>query len=57
MSWDRCKEAIDIILKAQIHAIFLVFIGAALALHGNKDEGMLVLGGALAMLKSPHPQS
>lgn len=48
---DRANRIVDLFLKLEVHALALVAIGALICLHGNKDEGQLVIGGGLAVFK------
>jgi len=55
MSWDeridKIQKVVDLAIKADIHAILMVGLGALMCLHGNKDEGQLVIGAGLAVFK------
>ena len=55
MSWeDRAatlQKFVDIAVKAEVHAILMVVLGALMCLHGNKDEGQLVIGAGLAVFR------
>ena len=48
---DKIGRAVDLMIKAEVHAIIMLLVGAGLMLHGMKDEGSLVVGGALAAFK------
>lgn len=37
--------------KFELHAIFMLLVGAGLALLGHKEEGQLVIGAALAVFR------
>lgn len=50
-SIDKLQRVVDIAVKAEAHAILMVLIGAGMCLHGNKDEGQLVIGAGLAVFK------
>lgn len=50
-TFSKMIAGIEALLKAQIHAMVLVFVGAGLAIAGHKDEALLVLGGAMGMLQ------
>ena len=53
MTWDeridKLQRLVDIAAKAEVHAILMVAMGALMCLHGNKDEGQLVIGAGLAV--------
>jgi hypothetical protein len=55
MSWDekldKIQKFVDLAIRADIHAILMVGLGALMCLHGNKDEGQLVIGAGLAVFK------
>lgn len=55
MTWDerisKLQSVVDLAVKAEAHAILMVLIGAAMCLHGNKDEGQLVIGAGLAVFR------
>jgi hypothetical protein len=55
MNWDgflqAADRAVDILIKAEIHALVLVGAGALICLHGNKEEGQLVIGAGLAVFR------
>ena len=46
---DKLKRLVEVAIEAQMHAYFILAMGAALAIHGHKDEGLLVLGGAMGI--------
>lgn len=56
MTWDeridKVEKVINLLVKMEAHALFLVVTGALMCLHGNKDEGQLVIGAGLAVFKS-----
>lgn len=56
MTWEKLKDVVETFTKAQIHALVVLFLGATLALLGRHDEGNLVLGGGLAMLRAHNGQ-
>jgi hypothetical protein len=55
MTWDEkiaaAQKLVDVLIKAEVHAMALVCCGALMCLHGNKDEGQLVIGAGLAVFK------
>lgn len=53
MNFDISKSTawVDLLIKAEIHAFMILITGCALVLTGHKDEGMLVLGAAVAVFK------
>ena len=55
MTWDerieKASKVVDLLVKAEAHAILMVGLGALMCLHGNKEEGQLVLGAGLAVFK------
>lgn len=48
---DKLSKTVDLFIKAEFHAIILLFVGAALCLHGQKDGGMICLGAAAGVFK------
>lgn len=50
MTWERFKDGVQTLAKAQFHALLVLLMGVVLALTGHKDESQLVLGGGLALL-------
>lgn len=56
MTWDerieKGERVINLLVKVEAHALFMVVTGALLCLHGNKEEGQLVMGAGLAVFKS-----
>lgn len=42
---------VEVAVKFELHAFIVLFAGVVLTVQGHKDEGMLVLGGALGILK------
>ena len=53
MNFDISKSTawVDLLIKAEVHAFLLILAGGALVLTGHKDEGMLILGAAVAVFK------
>jgi hypothetical protein len=55
LNWDeritQLQRVIDIFIKAEIHALIMVGVGASMCLHGNKDEGQLIIGAGLAVFR------
>lgn len=51
MNWNDFKARIQDLVSMEIHAVFLTIAGVTLSLTGHKDEGMMVLGGAMALFK------
>jgi len=55
MTWDeridKAEKVISLLVKAEIHAIFMVITGALLCIHGNKEEGQMIMGAGLAVFK------
>lgn len=55
MNWDvilnRLERVVDLAVKFEVHALFLVLVGSSMCLHGNKDEGQLIIGAGLAVFK------
>jgi hypothetical protein len=50
LDWtDKAKRLVEVVVEAQLHAYFILATGALLAVHGHKDEGLLVLGGAMGI--------
>jgi hypothetical protein len=56
MTWDerieKVEKVINLLIKLEAHALFLVVCGALMCLHGNKDEGQLIMGAGLAVFKN-----
>ena len=56
MTWDerieKAERVINLLVKVEAHALFMVITGALLCLHGNKEEGQLVMGAGLAVFKN-----
>lgn len=48
---DRLERTGNLLLKFEAHAFAMLLAGAGLVLHGNKDEGQLIIGAALAVFK------
>ncbi|MGA8813567.1 MAG: hypothetical protein WB523_13550 [Candidatus Sulfotelmatobacter sp.] len=48
---DKASRIIDLCLKAELHAIAMLCIGAGLVLHGQKELGSGVVMAALAIFK------
>lgn len=53
--WETIKDVIKTFLEAQVHAVFMVLVGAGLALLGHHDEALLVLGAGAGMLQKHEP--
>ena len=52
MDWtDRARKVVEIAIAAEMHAFALLGAGLWLVISGHKDEGSLVLGGALGIFK------
>lgn len=47
----KVVRLVEIAVRFELHAFFILLAGAVLTIHGHKDEGMLVLGGALGIFK------
>jgi hypothetical protein len=56
LNWNDFQSRADALVKLEFHAIFLSIIGVVLSLTGHHEEGLMVLGGAMALFKS-HPNS
>lgn len=48
---EKAGRFVDLLIKLEVHALLLLVVGAGLCLHGQKDEGQLVLGGALGIFR------
>jgi hypothetical protein len=48
---DRISKVIDLWIKAELHAIAMLCVGAGLILHGQKDIGQGIVMAALAVFK------
>lgn len=55
MTWeeriDKAERIINLLVKVEAHALLLVFTGAFMCLHGDKDQGQLIIGAGLAVFK------
>lgn len=55
MNWDniivRLEKIVDPAIRAEVHALALICIGASMCLHGNKEEGELIIGAGLAVFR------
>lgn len=50
-TFGKVVAGIEALVKAQVHAMIVLVFGVVLSLAGHKDEGLLVLGGAIGLLK------
>ena len=48
---DRLDRWSNVLLKLELHAVLMLAVGCLLAYVGHKDEGSLVIGGALAAFR------
>lgn len=48
---EKTKQVVDLVLQMEAHAFVLLAAGVWLILAGHKDEGTLVLGGALGIFR------
>lgn len=48
---EKMQRAVDLAVKLEVHAFVLLITGGGLTLAGHKDEGMMVIGAALAIFK------
>lgn len=48
---DKIERSVNLLLKIEAHAFVLLAAGLWLILAGHKDEGMMVLGGALGVFR------
>ena len=48
---EQLERVLALLFKYEVHAFMLLLSGAGLALAGHKDEGMLVIGAAVAIFK------
>lgn len=53
----RLESLFAVLFKYEIHAFVLLLTGVALALGNHKEEGLLVIGGALGVFKNSTKQS
>jgi hypothetical protein len=51
MNVENLNKLADVLMKMELHAFALLACGIALVLTGHKDEGTLVLGGALGIFR------
>jgi hypothetical protein len=55
MTWDerieKVQKVVDLMVKAEAHAICMVLLGAVLCLKGDKPNGQLIIGAGLAVFK------
>lgn len=52
---EKTQQVVELILKMEAHAFVLLMAGVWLILAGHKDEGTLVLGGALGIFRGKQP--
>lgn len=52
---EKTQQVVELILKIEAHAFVLLAAGVWLILAGHKDEGMMVLGGALGIFRGGKP--
>lgn len=50
-TFSKVIAGIKALVEAQVHAMIVLGFGVLLSLMGHKDEGLLVLGGAIGMLR------
>lgn len=48
---DKASKIVDLAIKAEIHAVLMLFAGAAMVIHGQKDVGQGIVMAALAIFK------
>ena len=48
---DKVRRLVQIAVEAELHAFALLLGGIWLTISGHKDEGLLVLGGAMGIFK------
>jgi hypothetical protein len=48
---EKIEKAVDLAIKAEIHAFVLLLTGAVLALKGHQSEALIVLGAAAGVFK------
>ena len=48
---DKIRRVVEVAMAAELHAFVLLAAGVGLVLCGHKDEGSLVLGGALGIFR------
>lgn len=48
---DKVGKAIDLAIKAEVHAFGLLLVGAGLSLHGMKEEGNAIILAAMAIFR------
>lgn len=48
---DKASRAVDILLKAEVHAVVMLIVGAGMVLHGQKDTGQGIIMAALAIFR------
>ena len=55
MNWqekiEKLEKVVDILIRAEAHALLLVGLGALMCLKGQKDQGQLIIGAGLAVFK------
>ena len=51
MNLDSLTKLAEVLTKFEVHAFILLGAGIALVLTGHKDEGTLILGGALGIFR------
>lgn len=51
MDLDRVSKAVDIALKAEVHAFAMLGLGLVALLKGHGTEANLIIGASLAVFK------
>lgn len=51
IDFDKVERFVNLLIKLEFHALLLLALGAVLCLKGQHDEGQLVIGGALGILR------
>ena len=51
MTMDGLTKLAEVLTKFEVHAFILLAAGLSLVLTGHKDEGTLILGGALGIFR------
>ena len=47
----QVEKVINLLLKIEAHAMFMIVVGALMCLHGQAEDGKLIIGAGLAVFK------
>jgi len=49
--FEKIEKYVNLLVKIEAHAILMILTGVFMCLHGNKEEGQLIIGAGLAVFK------